>query len=166
MEKPKWLFSLFSFGKTSGTFNFNVYQDLRTTNTILMTWEYYLTIIILIIIYGLDFGGPKTRQMVQQYLPKQQFSLQPPFTPSRFQNFDYNFNVNGQLKNLWRVGVFAGLLQMVMIFMSRGFQQECTNLRNHFYLKYGAGPTIQKNILPGADLFMRLSDLFGGVSLI
>ena len=97
------------FGKTSGTFNLNFYEELTNdkynpndlgilfNNNYL---EHYLYM-------GLHWIKP-TKWYNNIYL-NSNFDYIRRFTPSAYQSFNYNINANSQLKNLWRVGFFVGI---------------------------------------------------------
>ncbi len=97
------------FGKTSGTFNFNFYQELANEKYnpndlgILFNNNYidhYLWV---------GFRRTKPGKWFNNIYLNNNFTYSRRFMPSAYQNFYYNFNVNGQLKNLSHAGFFAGI---------------------------------------------------------
>ncbi len=97
-----------SFGKTSGRFNFNIGHELTDTKynsndlgyfTFNNTLDHYMWV-------GYRWIKP-TKWYNSIYLNfNLNYSRQ--LTPGKFRNANINANVNGQLKNLWYVGMFTG----------------------------------------------------------
>lgn len=96
------------FGKTSGRFNFQMGQDLVDNKfnsrdlgyfTFGNTLDHYLWV-------GYRWIKPTTWYNNIYLNFNAQYSRQ--LNPGEYRNANFNANVNGQLKNLWYVGVMAG----------------------------------------------------------
>ena len=96
------------FGKTSGTFKFNFYQELTddkyNPNDLGILFnnnylEHYLY-------FG--FRWTKPGKWYNNIYLNNNITYIRRFIPSAYQSFFYNVNVNSQLKNLWFVGAFVG----------------------------------------------------------
>jgi hypothetical protein len=98
-----------SFGKTSGRFTFNISQDLITnrfrgndlgyfTNYNFIDHNAYA---------GYRWTKP-SKWYNNMYLNFSVYYSRRLINPAAFQGLNISSNINGQLKNLWYVGVFAG----------------------------------------------------------
>jgi hypothetical protein len=99
---------LAGFGKTGGRFNFMLTQDLTDDkydhNDLGILFnnnfvDHYL---------WTGYRWTKPGKWYNNIYLNQNFNLSHRYKPSAYQSFNYNINVNGQMKNLWYVGLFAG----------------------------------------------------------
>ncbi len=93
------------FGKVSGRFNFNINQDLATDTYYQNDLGYFTNnnYIDHYIWMGYKWTKPKKWYNRLNYNFNTYYSRM--FKPSEYQTFSLNTNMNGQLKNLWHVGV-------------------------------------------------------------
>ncbi len=96
------------FGKTSGQFNFNFSQTLANSNYRINDLGYFT--INNYIDHNLYMGYSWTKPTIWYNNLRLNFNAgySRRLKPSLYQNANFNFNMNGQLKNLWHTGFFMG----------------------------------------------------------
>ncbi len=150
------------FGKTSGMFNFQLTQELVDNKYdpndlgILFNNNYldhYLWI-------GYKWTKP-TKWYNNIYL-NNNFNYSRRFTPAAYQNFNYNVNVNGQLKNLWRVGFFAGFRAHGNDFYEPRVPGRVYKSPQVISFETWASSNRSKKYSGGADVSVKFFDLFRG----
>ncbi len=98
----------FSFGKTSGRFNFNVNEDLinKTFNSNDLGYFTFRNILDHYAWVGYRWTKP-SKWYNNIYLNFNTYYSRR-LAPSAYQNANFNINANGQMKNLWFVGALFG----------------------------------------------------------
>jgi hypothetical protein len=92
------------FGKVSGKFNFQITQTLHDENFNFNDLGYmnYYNFLDHYLYLGYNFVKPK--RIFNRLYHNFNFNLSHRFKPFDFQKLSVNYNLNGQLKNLWYVG--------------------------------------------------------------
>ena len=96
------------FGKTSGKFNFTISQSLTNANYQINDLGYFTITNTLdhSLYMGYSWNKPSTWYNNLRVNFNAGYSRR--LKPSVYQNANFNFNMNGQLKNLWFTGFFIG----------------------------------------------------------
>ena len=96
------------FGKTSGRFNFNISQTLTDSKYKINDLGYFTFNNFLDHNLYMGYSWTKPTKWYNQLRANFNASYSRRLKPSVYQNANINFNMNGQLKNLWHTGFFAG----------------------------------------------------------
>jgi Domain of unknown function (DUF5916) len=96
------------FGKTSGHFNFNVNESFTDANYQINDLGYYTTNNYLQNNIYAGYSWTKPTKWYNQFRVNLNGSYSRRLNPSTYQNANFNFNMNGQFKNLWWSGFLIG----------------------------------------------------------
>ena len=98
----------FSFGKTSGRFNFNVGQELVNSKFNSNDLGYFTYTNYVDHNAWVGYRWIKPTNWYNNIFMNFNLTYSRRLNPGSFQAANLNFNVNGQLKNLWYAGLFTG----------------------------------------------------------
>lgn len=98
----------FSFGKTSGRFNFNINQDLTNSKFNSNDLGYFTFTNFLDHSFYAGYRWLKLKSLFNNLYLNFNVYHSTRLKPAAFQAANINFNMNGQLKNLWYAGFFSG----------------------------------------------------------
>lgn len=98
----------FSFGKTSGRFNFNISQELTNSKFNSNDLGYFTFTNFLDHSLYAGYRWLKLKKLFNNLYLNFNLYHSTRLNPSSFQSANINTNVNGQLKNLWYAGFFTG----------------------------------------------------------
>ena len=96
------------FGKTSGRFNFNINQTLADSNYRINDLGYFNFSNFLEHNLWVGYSWTKPGKWYNQLRTNFNASYSRRIKPAVYQNANINFNMNGQLKNLWWAGFLLG----------------------------------------------------------
>ncbi len=96
------------FGKVSGRFNFNVYEDLTDANYDINDLGYISTTNFLDHGLWMGYKWIKPSKWYNNLRLNFNANYSRRLKPTAYQNANFNMNVNGQLKNLWYAGISTG----------------------------------------------------------
>ncbi len=151
-----------SFGKTSGMLNFQLSQELTddkyNPNDLGILFnnnfvDHYLWV-------GVHWTKPT--KWYNRINLNNNFNYSRRFTPASYQNFNYNINVNGQIKNLWQLGFFAGFNARGNDFYEPRVSGRVFKSPQSLSFEAWANSNRSKKYSGGADLSVKFSDLFAG----
>ena len=150
------------FGKTSGMLNFNLTQEL-TDNSYepndlgILFNNNYLEHHLLISLQWIKPG-----KWYNNIYLNNNFNYSRRFTPSAYQNFNYHFSVNAQLKNLWRVVFFVVFNAHGNDFYEPRVAGRVYRSPQSFSFEAWCHTNASKKYSASADLLLGFTDLFGG----
>lgn len=98
----------FSFGKTSGRFNFNINQELTNSKFNSNDLGYFTYTNYLDHSMWAGYKWLKLKKLFNNLYLNFNIYHSTRLKPSSFQAANFNFNLNGQLKNLWYAGFYTG----------------------------------------------------------
>lgn len=98
----------FSFGKTSGRFNFNTGQELTNSKFNSNDLGYFTYTNFIDHFAWVGYRWIKPTKWYNNIYTNFNIYYSRRLAPAAFQAANFNFNVNGQLKNLWYAGLFTG----------------------------------------------------------
>jgi Domain of unknown function (DUF5916) len=96
------------FGKTSGKFNFNFYNTITDSKYNVGDLGYFTITNFLEHNLWFGYNWTKPSKWYNQWRLNVNGSYSSRLKPSRYQNANFNVNMNGQLKNLWWTGFLIG----------------------------------------------------------
>ena len=96
------------FGKTSGKFNFNIYQTLTDSKYQINDLGYFTNNNFIDHNLWMGYSWTKPTKWYNQLRTNFNAGYSRRLKPSVYQNANFNFNINGQLKNLWWAGFLVG----------------------------------------------------------
>lgn len=94
------------FGKNGGRFNFNVYQELADDKYEISDMGYFTNNNYLDHYLWIGYRWIKPGKWYNNLYLNNNFNYSRRFKESAFQSFNWNTNINGQLKNLWYAGLY------------------------------------------------------------
>jgi hypothetical protein len=98
----------FYFGKTSGRFNFNAGEDLTNDKYNSNDLGYFTNNNFLNHYAWFGYRWIKPKNWYNNIYLNLNLYYSQRFKPTSYQNANFNMNANGQLKNLWQVGILVG----------------------------------------------------------
>jgi hypothetical protein len=96
------------FAKTSGRFNFNLVQEVADDKYNISDMGYFTNNNYVDHYLWIGYRWVKPTKWYNSIYLNNNFGYSRRMYKSSYQRFNYNVNVNGQLKNLWFLGMFAG----------------------------------------------------------
>ena len=98
----------FSFGKTSGRFNFNIGQDLTNNKFNSNDLGYFTFTNFIDHFFWMGYRWTKPSTWYNNFRINANAYYSRRLAPADYQAANFNINANGQLKNLWYVGALIG----------------------------------------------------------
>ena len=97
-----------NFGKTSGRFNFNIGEELANSKYNTRDMGYFTNANYVDHYAWFGYRWTKPKGIYNNIYLNLNAYYSRRLSPGKFQNANFNANVNGQLKNLWSVGALVG----------------------------------------------------------